>query len=83
MQFCDAPAVIAPTMAEILAEAHAERLLPGEGELDLIALLRAVPPDIPLSIEVPTHRLARSVGATERARLALAATRRVLAQLDA
>lgn len=83
MQFCDVPAAIPPTMDQILAEARAERLFPGEGDLDLLGLLRAVPRDIPLSVEVPTHTLAKTVGATERARRALAATRRVLAQLDA
>ena len=83
MQFCDVPAAIPPTMDAILAEARAERLFPGEGGVDLIGLLRAVPRDIPLSLEVPTHTLAKTVGATERARRALAATRRVLAQLDA
>jgi hypothetical protein len=41
-----------------------------------------VPRDIPLSVEVPTQTLAKTVGATERARRALAATKRVLAQLD-
>ena len=83
MQFCDVPAALPSTMDAILAEARAERLFPGDGGLDLLGLLRAVPADIPLSIEVPTHTLARSVGATERARRALAATRRVLAQLEA
>ncbi len=82
LQFCDVPAAIPPTMDAILAEARAERLFPGEGELDLIGLLRAVPRDLPLSVEVPTATLARSVSAVERARRALAATRRVLAQLD-
>lgn len=83
MQFCDVPVEIPPSMGEILAEARAERLFPGEGGLDLLGLLRAVPRDLPLSIEVPTQALARTVGATERARRALAATRRVLAQVDA
>lgn len=82
MQFCDASAEIPPTMEAILAQARAERLFPGEGGIDLLGLLRAVPRDIPLSIEVPTQTLARTVEATERARQALAATRRVLAQLD-
>jgi sugar phosphate isomerase/epimerase len=82
LQFCDVPAAVPPTMQAILDEARAERLFPGEGELDLLGLLRAVPRDVPLSVEVPTLTLARTVGATERARRALAATRRVLAQLD-
>lgn len=82
MQFCDVPAAIPPTMDAILAEARAERLFPGEGGVDLLGLLRAMPRDIPLSLEVPTATLAKTVGATERARRALAATKRVLAQLD-
>lgn len=82
MQFCDVPAAIPPTMDAILAEARAERLFPGEGGVDLLGLLRAVPRDMPLSVEVPTLTLAKTVGATERARRALAATKRVLAQLD-
>jgi sugar phosphate isomerase/epimerase len=83
MQFCDVPAAIPATMDAILAEARAERLFPGDGELDLVGLLRAMPRDIPLSIEVPTHTLAKTIGATERARRALAATKHVLAQLGA
>lgn len=83
MQLCDVPAVLPPTMDAILAEARSERLFPGEGGLDLLGLLRAVPRHLPLGLEVPTHTLARTVGATERARRALAATRLVLAQLEA
>ena len=83
LQFCDVPAAVPPTMDAILAEARAERLFPGDGGLDLLGLLRAVPRDLPLSVEIPMHTLARTVDATERARRALAATRRVLAQLDA
>ena len=82
MQFCDVPAAIPPTLDAVLAEARAERLFPGDGGVDLPGLLRAVPRDIPLSLEVPTLALARSVGAVERARRALAATRRVLERLD-
>lgn len=83
MQFCDVPAALPPTMDAILAEARAERLFPGEGGVDLVGLLRALPRDLPVSVEVPTRTLARSIGAVERARRALAATRRVLARLEA
>jgi len=82
MQFCDVPAAIPPTMDAILAEARAERLFPGDGDVDLVGLLRALPHDIPISVEVPTLTLAKTVGAAERARRVLAATTRVLAQLD-
>jgi sugar phosphate isomerase/epimerase len=65
-----------------LAEARGERLFPGEGGVGLVGLVRALPRDLPLSLEVPTLTLAKTVDATERARRALAATKRVLAQLD-
>ena len=83
LQLCDVPAPIPPTLEGILHEARAERLFPGEGGLDLLGLLQAMPAGIPISLEVPTHTLARSVNAVERARRALAATRRLLAQVDA
>lgn len=79
MQFCDVPAEVPPTMDAILAEARAERLFPGDGGLDLRGLLHALPPDLPISVEVPTHSLARSLGAVDRARRALAGTRALLA----
>lgn len=81
MQLCDVPAEIPPTMDAILAEARTERLFPGEGGVDLLGLLRVMPRDIPLSLEVPTATLAKTVGASDRARRALAATKRLLAQL--
>lgn len=78
MQFCDVPLAIPATFDELLAEARTQRLMPGDGELDLVGLLRAVPWHLPLSIEVPMQALARSVGATELARRARLATQRVL-----
>jgi sugar phosphate isomerase/epimerase len=83
LQFCDVPAALPPTMDAIVAEARTERRLPGDGELDLVALLRAVPADLPISVEVPMRTLAATVGAGERARRALQATKRVLQQLGA
>jgi sugar phosphate isomerase/epimerase len=82
MQFCDVPAAVPPSMDEILAEARGARLFPGDGGLDLVGLLRALPRDLPLSVEIPMTELARTVGAVERARRALLATRRVLARHD-
>lgn len=78
LQLCDAPAQLPVSMEAIIAEARAERRFPGEGGIDLAGLLRAMPAGTPLSLEIPTHTLARSVGAVERARRALAATRRLL-----
>ena len=81
-QLCDVPAAIPSTMDAILAEARAERRFPGDGELDLVGLVRALPPGIPLALEVPTLELARTVSALERARRAIAGARSVLRRAE-
>jgi len=54
-------------------------VLPGEGGLDLTGLLRALPTDLPLSLEIP---YARPMPPLERARRARAATLSVLDQMQ-
>lgn len=59
-----------------------KRRFPGDGGLDLLALLRALPENLPLSLEVPAlDLLARGVDGAERARLAIERTRALLARL--
>jgi sugar phosphate isomerase/epimerase len=82
VQLCDAPAERPSDTAELLHQARAERLFPGQGGLDLAGLVQALPRDIPISLEIPTARLAASVPAAERARRMLAATRALLARVD-
>lgn len=77
LQFCDAPAARPVDLAGLLHQARAERLLPGRGGLDLRGILQAMPPDAPLSLEIPMR--ASLLPAVERARQALAATRSFLA----
>jgi sugar phosphate isomerase/epimerase len=81
VQLCDAPAERPADMAGILHQARAERLMPGEGGLDLAGILSNLPPDLPISLEIPNVRLARTMSPTERARRALDATRRLLEAL--
>lgn len=83
MQLCDVPAARPATMDDIRTEARTARRFPGEGELDLTGLLRALPDDLPISLEVPTQALALQLGATDRARRALAGARTVLHALPA
>jgi sugar phosphate isomerase/epimerase len=80
MQLCDAPAACPTDRAELIRQARGDRLFPGDGGLDLHGLLRALPPDIPVSLEIP---VARKMDPLERARRALAAARRVLADVRA
>jgi len=67
-QLCDAPAQRPRDTETLLHQARAERLMPGDGGLDLAGLVAALPRTIPISLEVPMRTLARSVGARERAR---------------
>jgi sugar phosphate isomerase/epimerase len=80
-QLCDAPAV-SPAEASLPAEARTSRLHPGQGGLQLGALLDALPAELPLSIEVPNASYA-GLTAADRARTAGAAARRFLADYAA
>lgn len=68
VQLCDAPAERPKDTETLLHQARAERMMPGDGGLDLVGLLQALPPQLPISIEVPMRTLAKTVDARERAR---------------
>lgn len=79
VQLCDAVAV-RPASAEALAgEARHHRLLPGDGALPLRELLAHLDPAVPLSVEVQSDELARTVAPAPRARLAFEHARQLLA----
>ena len=81
-QLCDVAGPRPEDMAQILYEARNERCFPGDGDCDLLGLLRALPDDLPLSLEIPTRRLLeQGLSALERAQLALDKTRSVLERL--
>lgn len=75
LQLCDAHPGRPADMQEIIRQARGDRLFPGEGGLDLHGLMRALPADLPISIETP---YAKPMSALERAKRALAATRALL-----
>ena len=84
-QLCDAPAIgPRPDDAEgILQEAVYGRLQTGAGGLDLPALMQALPPQIPISVELRSQALyERYPDAAERARVTAQATRAFLASLS-
>jgi len=72
VQFCDAPREKPASVDEIRRQARADRLMPGEGGLDLRGLLAALPPDLPVCLEIP---YARPIPPLERARMALKKSR--------
>jgi sugar phosphate isomerase/epimerase len=75
---CDASSTPPQSMDGKKEAARSERLLPGEGQLDLAGMLSKLPIELPISVEVPNIRRLRALGAEEWARRALAAARRVV-----
>ena len=81
-QICDGPAAAPPTRAGLIHVARCERLLPGEGAFDLVALFRRLPAGIPVCIETPSDTRAPKLGWNEWIRQAADATRQVLQIID-
>ncbi|MGW0158619.1 sugar phosphate isomerase/epimerase family protein [Mycobacterium sp. NPDC003323] len=78
-QICDAPAQRPVGVAEMMFQGRCARLLPGAGGIDLIAMLRALPTGVPISVEAP---LQVDAPAAVRAAAAARAARAVLAAAD-
>ena len=51
-QICDAQAGLNFTVEQMIHTARCERLLPGDGSIDLRGLFAALPADLPISVEV-------------------------------
>jgi len=68
-QISDAPAARHPALSPG-EEARAHRLLPGEGELPLSAIVAALSPDAVLSVEAPSSVRRHHLGLAQRAALA-------------
>ncbi|CAG4927257.1 sugar phosphate isomerase/epimerase family protein [Paraburkholderia saeva] len=78
LQFCDAPAKRPADLDTLLYQARCERMVPGEGGIDLAGILRALPDHLPVSIEVPAAHWAKTTPAVERARRLREATQGVI-----
>ena len=82
MQLCDVAGPRPDDMQEILRQARNERRFPGDGDSDLLGLLRCLPANLPLSLEIPCVQLqAQGVSAEQRAQWAIDKTRALLRQL--
>lgn len=79
-QLCDVAGPRPDDMTEILRQARNERRFPGDGDCDLLGLLRTLPANLPLSLEIPTRQLLeQGISALERAQIAIDKTRTLLA----
>jgi sugar phosphate isomerase/epimerase len=77
IHLCDAPKEIPATTDEIIYTARAGRYFPGEGGLDLRAILDCMP-TVPYSLEIPNETLMKALGPEEFARRAIRAAERYL-----
>lgn len=75
---CDA--LVAPPYAleDLLSTAREARLPPGEGEIDLGAIIAALPPETPLGVEVPMRGAVEGASLDERLKRLRAAADAVL-----
>lgn len=69
-QICDAGPLRDATIAGLHHVARHARLLPGDGTIDLAGMLRVLPPEIPISVEVPNDAGIAKFGALQWARMA-------------
>jgi sugar phosphate isomerase/epimerase len=61
-QLCDARVPAPTTTSELIRQAREERLVPGEGGLDLVGILSTMPADTPISVELPNECRRRAMG---------------------
>ncbi|MVA22043.1 TIM barrel protein [Agrobacterium vitis] len=77
-QICDGPEIGPDTIEGLNYAARHERLLPGDGELDLRQWFSLIPANIPISVEVPNDKQAPEYGALNWSRKALAMSKAIL-----
>jgi sugar phosphate isomerase/epimerase len=80
-QICDALREFDPSHEAMQRLSRSARLLPGEGELDILPLLAQMPAHTTISVEVPNLEDAERFTPSERAVRALQASKRVVARL--
>lgn len=77
---CDAPVQQLYTTDDLLFTARAERLPPGEGQIDLGPILAALPKSLPVGLEVPMVSRVADVGHDVFLKHLIAVTRTLLAE---
>jgi sugar phosphate isomerase/epimerase len=78
-QICDAQGGTHFSTAQMIHTARCERLLPGEGSIDLRGLFSVLPTDIPVSVEVVNFERSAALGPSAWAAQCLQASRSIVA----
>lgn len=77
-QMCDARAGLHFSHDALIHTARQERLLPGEGTIDVTGLFATLPQDLPVSVEIVNLERSQPIGDLAWAKLALNASKNVL-----
>lgn len=77
VQLCDGLADYDPSHEGLIKVARNNRLIPGQGDIDLVALIQALPKNITLAAEVPNQELSKRP-ALERAQVNLQAIKNLV-----
>jgi len=77
-QMCDAQAGLNFTDEQLIHTARQERLLPGEGNIDVKGLFATLPQDLPVSVEIVNLERSTPIGDKAWAERCLKATQKVL-----
>lgn len=80
LQICDAPGEVPATIEGLIHTARCARLLPGEGDIDLLGIIRHLPTHIPIGVEVPNSEQVAHVGVEEWTRRGLAASKKIMSR---
>jgi sugar phosphate isomerase/epimerase len=83
VQVCDASGPRPSDFDTMIYQARNERAFPGEGNLDLVGMLCALPADVPLSLEAPVSSLAARLTPVQRAQRGRQATESLAAAVVA
>lgn len=80
VQLCDGPSEYGRSDEELIYIARGGRLMPGDGGIDCVSLVKAIPDGVPISLEIPNHDFVRGMTPKERAALALNKAKEIITQ---
>lgn len=78
-QICDARMEMPVSFESLIYTARTQRLLPGEGAINIKGIFDALPADLPVSVEIPSVPVKAEIGIEAFARNALNAAKQALA----
>jgi sugar phosphate isomerase/epimerase len=82
IQLADAKPEIPESIQGLIHTAREDRLLPGDGGLDLVPILQRLPAETIIGIEIPSHRLSAQIIDEVRVQRALAQAKSLVARAE-